>query len=303
MAKKRKRAAVPQQETENDGDNNNSAPNGTNHKPDPDGKGTAQHGDDPAASTLHDIEHYQVPFNDKTIACERRGQAGKPSLIFTHGAGGGLSAPATKDFADGFAEQSSVVSFKGSMNLPSRTKAFHAVMEHEEFDAALGGRSMGARAAAIAATQQDRQTNALVLVSFPLVGGKKNESREQILLDLPETMDVLLISGNKDNMCDLEHLDQVRSEMNACSWLVVVEAADHGMSWKWKDGVQEMRRETGVVAAKWLKGRDRSKRHCVIRWDEEVGELRCGDWEQSEKPAQEMTGEEGPPAKKKRKAK
>lgn len=97
-------------------------------------------------STTPEFQPFQVPTKDnKDIQCERRGKAAKPSLIFTHGAGGGLSNAATKDFADGFAEKAAVVSFQGNMNLTGRMRSFQTVLEHEKIttDCALGGRSMG----------------------------------------------------------------------------------------------------------------------------------------------------------------
>ena len=94
-------------------------------------------------STEPKVQHFKVPSKDKEIVCQQRGPSNTPKLIFTHGAGGGLSAAATKDFAEGFAEHSPIVSFQGSMNLQSRTRGFQAVLEHEKVDSALGGRSMG----------------------------------------------------------------------------------------------------------------------------------------------------------------
>ncbi|TKA63008.1 hypothetical protein B0A55_10427 [Friedmanniomyces simplex] len=262
------------------------------------------------------VEHFTIPYNDKTIPSEIRGEGEVPALIWTHGAGGGLAAPAASEFANGFAESSAILSFQGSMNLPSRTKMFHAVMEHEKFDTALGGRSMGARAAVMAATQQDRQTKALVLVSFPLVGGKKNDSREQILLNLPESVDVLFISGDHDSMCNLEQLMEVIQRMKAKCWLVTVKGADHGMSWKPNGSVAAMRRKTGAVAAEWLKSREDGNRYCSLSWDKDgkIGEMRCTDWlasspaqiEATEDSAQrvankaEATEDDEPPAVKKR---
>lgn len=226
------------------------------------------------------VKHFDIPFNDKSIICERRGQGEDPSLIFTHGAGGGIANPATRDFADGFGEVAPIVTFQGTMNLQSRVKSYHAVTEHLDFDAALGGRSMGARAAVITATHEDRKTKALVLVSFPLVGAKNKDSREQILLDLPEDKDVLFITGTKDGMCDLEQLAAVANKMKASCWFAQVEGADHGMSWKWKSSVEAMRRQTGALAAGWLRERGREKRHCVIRWDEQAEQVQCSGWQQ-----------------------
>lgn len=267
-----------------------------------DGEGSAQLQDNDATLQPAEAQQYGVPLNDKSIICERRGKEDNLSLIFTHGAGGGLANPATKDFADGFAEQTGVVTFQGNMNLQSRIKTFHAVVEHERFDAALGGRSMGARAAAIAATQDGRQTKALVLVSFPLVGGKNKDSREQILLDLPEGIDALFVIGDHDAQCDLSHLDQVRRKMSAQSWLVVVEGADHSMSWKSKSSVQEMRRVTGMLAAEWLVHRDGARTFGRVSWDGESEKVQFEGWQQDEQGRKH--GEETPePSPKKQKRK
>lgn len=224
-------------------------------------------------------EHFTVPFNDKEIICERRGQGAKPALVFTHGAGGGIANPATSDFASGFGEVSPIVTFQGTMNLQSRIKTFNAVIEHEKFDLALGGRSMGARAATITAAQDDRKTKALVLVSYPLVGGKNNDEREQILLDLDGSVDVLFVTGSKDAQCDLAMLEKTTEKMKAKSWIMTVEGADHGMSWKWKNSVQVMRRRTGEVAAEWLKSRKPGERRYELSWSEEEESLFCTEWQ------------------------
>ncbi|RMY74085.1 hypothetical protein D0863_03445 [Hortaea werneckii] len=240
-----------------------------------DGTGSAQLEDSSATLTTSSVEQYNIPFNDKSIVCERRGEAGRPALIFTHGAGGGLANPATSEFANGFAEKAGIVSFQGTMNLQSRIKTFHAVMLHEQFDSALGGRSMGARAAATAAIEENCQTKALVLVSYPLVGGKNKESREQTLLDLPKDVDVLFVSGSRDAQCDLADLNDIMSRMDARSWLICVEEADHSMTWKAKSGVQGMRRLTGRLAAEWLRDRDVNTRRYNISWNEEAAEIHC----------------------------
>ncbi|EMC91490.1 hypothetical protein BAUCODRAFT_80618 [Baudoinia panamericana UAMH 10762] len=252
--------------------------------------------------TTSEVESFQVPFNEKSIICERRGKGKQLSLIFTHGAGGGIANPATKEFAEGFAEISSIATFQGNMNLQSRVKTFNAVADHVDFDKALGGRSMGARAATITAAQEGRKTDALVLVSFPLVGGKKGDSREQILLDLPEHVKVLFITGDKDSQCDLEHLENVTKQMIAPCWSVIVEGADHSMSWKWKDSVQDMRRKTGAVAAEWLKSRQDIQRRRRIRWDEDASAVVLDDKQDvSAAVEQRHENEETQPPPKKRK--
>ena len=231
-------------------------------------------GNDDSAKSNDDYQTFTIPFNGKEIICERHGAKGKLSLIFTHGAGGGISNPATQEFAAGFADVSPITLFQGTMNLQSRIKTFNAVLDHGDVPSALGGRSMGARAAVVTAQQQsDLEIKALVLVSFPMVGAQKSDSREQILLDLPEGIDVLFIVGSNDSICDMKHLRTVIGKMKARSWIVEVQGADHGMSIKPKNAVHPMRKETGTIAANWLAERDEGKRYCSLSWrsaDEKV---------------------------------
>ncbi|KAK5689858.1 hypothetical protein LTR97_012618 [Elasticomyces elasticus] len=250
------------------------------------------------SDTNNNVKHFTVPYNDKTIPCELRGDGDTPALIWTHGAGGGLAAPATSQFADGFAEHSPIVSFQGSMNLPSRAKMFHTVMEHQDFDLALGGRSMGARAATIAAVEQDRTTKALVLVSFPLMGGKKGDSREQILLDVPDTIDVLFISGDRDSMCDLEQLREVIGRMKAKCWLVTVKGADHGMNRSPAGTVATMRQKTGAIAAEWLQKHSSGERYYELSWvrDGSAGDMVSTGWLASHPEASDITNGDEPQA-------
>ena len=247
------------------------------------------------------VKSFSIHFNDKQIICERHGSASKPSLIFTHGAGGGIANPATSDLAKGFAEVASVTLFQGTMNLQSRVKTFDAVIEHEGIDEVLGGRSMGARAATISAAKEGRTTKALLLVSYPLLGGKNGEEREQVLLDLDEKIGVLFVVGSNDAQCPLERLEKVRSKMSAKSWLLTVEGADHGMSWKPKELVQDMRRLTGKLAAEWVTFRDESKRRRWVFLDAENHALGDSGWTAAAPlTAQDVGDDERPPKKRKR---
>ncbi|KAF3042067.1 hypothetical protein E8E11_006578 [Didymella keratinophila] len=183
-------------------------------------------------------------------------------FIFTHGAGGTISAPAVVNFCTGFSSISStpLLAFQGSSNLGARVRGFHACRAHlgsEEKDVVFGGRSMGARAAVMAATELVAEGEGklagrvrLMLVSYPLQGPK--DVRDQILLDLPKEMEVLFIIGDRDAMCPLELLGEVRRKMEAKSRLVVVRGADHGMNVRPTSMTQELGEETGVAAARWM---------------------------------------------------
>nr|OQO21291.1 hypothetical protein B0A51_10347 [Rachicladosporium sp. CCFEE 5018] len=230
-----------------------------------------------ASNSVHTFE---VPSAKKPVPCELHGGLADttPALIFTHGAGGGISTPATQDFAKGFATTSPILLYQGTMNLPNRVKACQAVIDQVKWSAALGGRSMGARAACIAAAENEG-TEAVVLVNYPLVGGNAGtDVRDQILLDLPERVNVLFVIGEKDGMCPLDQLEEIRGRMKAPSWLVIVEGADHGMSISPKKASEGVRNCSGAMAALWLKVRDEERRRRTISWDSEASMAQMSDW-------------------------
>jgi predicted alpha/beta-hydrolase family hydrolase len=214
------------------------------------------------------------------------------------------------DFASGFSPISPLLYFQGNMNLSSRIKAFSAVRAHQQGNfAALGGRSMGARAAVMAMLENtpdgadgDRGDGGgeggmkLVLVSYPLTAGKDGEKREfdrreKILLDLPASVEVLFVVGSQDAQCDLELLEDVRGRMEAQSWLVVVEGADHGMECRPKGSTAELRAVSGRVAAEWIMARDGGRRYCEVRGDGE-GDVVCAGWKEGRSVGAEVDVED-----------
>lgn len=223
---------------------------------------------------------FEVPYATKDIRCVRSFQQGDDDvdsheseleeksssrLIFTHGAGGTLESDGIADFSSGFATRLSILCFQGNMNLKSRVKMFSEVIKDQDFESCLGGRSMGARAAVMAVTPK---TKLLVLESYPLHTDK--ETRDQILLDIDPSVEVLFAIGDKDNMCDLTRLDSVRKRMKCKTWLLVVQGADHGMKMSPKAATSEIGRKTGEIAADWIETRDSERREGRIFWDQEV---------------------------------
>jgi predicted alpha/beta-hydrolase family hydrolase len=215
-------------------------------------------------------------------------------MIFTHGAGGTLSAPAVVNFCTGYSSRLSILAFQGSMHLGSRVKGFHACISHLESEfkesqrknrspmtqqrqIILGGRSMGARAAVIAATEQ--QVNNLgahlVLVSYPLQGPK--DIRDQILLDLDPNVSVLFIVGDKDPMCPLDMLIKTREKMKAKSWLIVAEGMNHGMHGGGAKKEKALGEEMGRLGTRWVSLTDKHMIDKRVRWDEEEGVVRVLD--------------------------
>lgn len=221
---------------------------------------------------------FEVAFSPKPIHCILMNTADGPVgdtvsiqpqprlLIFTHGAGGTIKADAVANFCSGYALERSILCFQGSMNLNSRTKMFRAVIEAQKAPECLGGRSMGARAAAMAVTDL---TSHLVLVSYPLHTNKA--IRDQILLDLAPSIKVIFVSGDKDSMCDLQKLEELRSKMKCRTWRIVVENADHGMNVKPKVATAEVVRKTGEVVAAWTQDNDESRREGTIFLNPNMG--------------------------------
>ncbi|MCJ1278220.1 hypothetical protein MMC21_006035 [Puttea exsequens] len=201
----------------------------------------------------------------------------KPDLIFTHGARGTLQADAVANFINGFITMSTrktILAFEGNMNLKSRVNMFKAVIDHHNADySCLGGRSMGARAAVMAATEQ---TTCLVLVSYPLHTDK--DFRDQILLDIPVHMKVIFVNGDNDEMCDLQRLESVRNKMQCKTWRVVVHDTDHGMNTKPRATSEEIVKATGRVVASWLDCANEGRREGRIFWDRESEVVRWSGW-------------------------
>ncbi len=149
------------------------------------------------------------------------------------------------------------------MNLNSRVKMFDAVLS-ENPTSALGGRSMGARAAVLAAKEKD-DIKHLVLVSYPLHNGE--DVRDQILLDIPKGVNILLIIGDGDDLCELSRLEDVRKKMHAKSWMIVVRGTDHRMNVKPSCGTKEMGELSGEISAKWLQESDEKTTEGAILWE------------------------------------
>lgn len=234
--------------------------------------------DPDTSSTSNNTIGLTVPFEGKSAVCQlyqppsirsssttKEDELPQPKLIFTHGAGGGLSNPATAEFCAGYAEREAVLAMQGTMNLQHRVRTFGAVVSDLRGrgvvgkTVALGGRSMGARAACLA-SKELKGVSTLVLVSYPLLAEKGGglEERARPLWELDEGVDVLFIVGDGDAMCPRRELDEVRRSMKARSWVCGVQGADHTMSLKGAKGkgmVSAMRRKTGAVAAEWVESK------------------------------------------------
>lgn len=235
-----------------------------------------------ATTTTTTTTSFDVTFSSKPIPCtltspddlhkgpdrDTHVPPGKfnPALIFTHGAGGDLNVDAVRYFRLGFATQLPIVCFQGNTNLTSRVKMFNAVVEAQPDSSTLGGRSMGARAATMAITEF---TDHLVLVSYPLHTAK--DLRDTILLALPPSIKVIFVIGDRDSMCALHRLEQVREKMKCKTWRVVVQGADHGMHIKPRAASADVVQKSGEIVATWIMQSSEDKREGLISWDDQKG--------------------------------
>lgn len=148
------------------------------------------------------------------------------SLLFTHGSRSGNDHPAIVGFLAGFAQTNSALVWSGEDELFPRVLTFHSVVAQSgHINGAIGGRSFGSRAAVRAGLYSKNKT--LILLSYPL--HREINLRHEELLNLPNDVDVIFISGTKDPMCAEPILHLVRSRMKAKSWYIKVVGGDHSM--------------------------------------------------------------------------
>ena len=90
----------------------------------------------------------------------------------------------------------------------------------------LGGHSFGGRMASHAVAQNVVAPRALVFCSFPLHPAKKPDvKRAAHLVDV--TVPMLFLSGDRDGLCDREHLEAVTGGLTAPHDVCWLETADH----------------------------------------------------------------------------
>ncbi len=104
--------------------------------------------------------------------------------------------------------------------------ALNAAREGHAGPVFLAGKSMGSRVGCHLALEES--VDGLVCFGYPLQGtGKNPKLRDDVLKAL--TTRVLFLQGTRDRLCPLETLAEVRSAMQAESFLHVVETGDHSL--------------------------------------------------------------------------
>ncbi|KAJ8252965.1 hypothetical protein GJAV_G00207680 [Gymnothorax javanicus] len=207
-------------------------------------------------------EKVKIPFGSKqldaTLCIPTEASDVRTAVILTHGAGGDMNFKHLVLLAEVLASTGLLClrfTCKG-LNLVYRIKAYNAVVEYvknlETFtlrNIFLGGRSMGARAAAALVNQLNEKDSdsvqGLVCLSFPLHPPGQTDAhlkRSEHLLRLTQTP-VLFVSGTSDDMCQRDLLENVRKRMKVPATVHWIEGGSHGLAVKGRpeeEVVQEM---------------------------------------------------------------
>jgi formamidopyrimidine-DNA glycosylase len=160
-------------------------------------------------------------------------------FLFAHGAGAPSSSAWMKAWARRLERLGLVVPFdypymKGGKKRPdtqpklieSHAAALAAARARHPGPIVLVGKSMGGRIGCHVALEQP--VSALVCLGYPLVGASKTKPvRDEVLVALRTP--ILFVQGDRDTLCPLDRLAEVRARMQAPSGLHVVETGNHSL--------------------------------------------------------------------------
>ncbi len=161
-------------------------------------------------------------------------------ILFAHGAGAPSSHPWMQAWAERLRELGRVVTFdypyaaagrKAPDRFPKLLEAHRQALADARADhrgpVVLAGKSMGSRIGCHLAVEV--KVNGVICFGYPLVPfGRNPQPRDQVLRDLRTP--VLFLQGTRDRLCPLDLLDPIRKEMEALSFLHVVEGGDHSLN-------------------------------------------------------------------------
>lgn len=201
----------------------------------------------------------------------------EPDVLFTHGAGSQLDNPTLDAFSEGLAATHTVLCFEDRRNVPRRAATFKSLLDDFPSVTIFGGRSKGSVASVEASF--DSNVKKLILLSFPLSSQKSGHPR-RALMQLQEDAEVLFIGGDRDELCGLGDLAEIRKSMKARSWLIQIEGGDHGIKFE-KEKRRSVCELAGKIAGKWLSGdvsafgRSEKMADLLVGWDESAKEFKC----------------------------
>ena len=209
---------------------------------------------------------------------------GKPALIFANGPEVAEDTETIASITRGFVGLSSrpaLLFFQGKVDLDTTARMFDAIFKNGRLLAhenvypkphRLGGRGLGALAAARAVTEE---TTHLVLIGYPL----QNEvgARDELFSELPAQLKILFVSADYDGA--REEIESVCQNLKCQSWKIAVEGSDQALKVETSEtGTQEIAKMTGAVVARWLESCDEEMRDGKIVWNADEGVARWSGW-------------------------
>jgi hypothetical protein len=166
-------------------------------------------------------------------------------MVLTHGAGSNAEAPLLKALSDAFAAEGILVM---RYDLPYREARPHgppfpaqAAADREGVRAAVsemrlraprviaGGHSYGGRQSSMAAAEDSRMADALLLLSYPLHPPRKPEQMRTAHLGQLRTP-AFFVHGARDPFGSAEEMTAAIAMIPARTELMLVEGAPHGLS-------------------------------------------------------------------------
>ncbi len=169
----------------------------------------------------------------------------KPFFVFAPGAGAPSSHPWMQRWKQRLAQMGDVQPFdydymreerKRPDRLPQLITAHRKALSEARVKASgpifLIGKSMGGRIGCHVALEE--KVDGVICLGYPLCAmGDRTKLRDQVLRDLRTP--ILFVQGTRDQLCPLDLLEEVRSEMSAPNFLHVVEGGDHSLLVRKKD--------------------------------------------------------------------
>ncbi|XP_048834304.1 testis-expressed protein 30 isoform X2 [Brienomyrus brachyistius] len=188
-------------------------------------------------------ENVKIAFGarslDAVLSIPGQSAARRAALVLTHGAGGDMNVKHLVSLAE-------VAAAAGLLCLRFTCKGLNLIYREylrnqEKFTLTsifVGGRSMGARAAACLTNQLSAGVGdvprGLVCLSFPLHPPGQTHAHRQRSEDLRSLagVPVLFVSGTADNMCQRSLLEDVTMRMKSPATVQWIEGGSHGLAVK-----------------------------------------------------------------------
>ena len=173
------------------------------------------------------------------------GDGDRGPVVIAHGAGAGMTAALLKKtavklaelgfivlrFNFGYVSRKSAPSLGGKKEEPDLSAAIDYMKEHG--NPILVGRSFGARVCANVSLERD-DVKAMVFYGMPLQGASKT-AKPRDWSHLPKIkVPMLFITGDKDQLCPLDQLEEIVEGLTAAVTSIVV-PGDHGFKPKSED--------------------------------------------------------------------